>query len=82
MCLNNYCESTRSVYGAPRQSDKRKAVQRVPINIVHGEIVDFLKSGSGKEIKFYISFKHMILFVIGEKIKKIHQRKPEISSIW
>ena len=57
-------------------------LQRVPINIVHGEIFNFLKSGSGKEIEFYISFKHIILFVISEKIKKIHPRKPEISSIW
>ena len=59
-----------------------KTVQRVPINIVHGNITDFLKSGSGKEIKFYISLKPVILFVLGEKMNKIHQRKLEISLIW
>ena len=57
-------------------------VQRVPINIVHGEINDFLKGWSHYRIKFYSSFKPMVLFIIGEKIKKIHRRKLEISWIW
>ena len=56
-------------------------LQRVPINIVHGEINDFLKCRSDQRIKFYSNFKPMVLFIIGEKIKKIHRRKPEISLI-
>ena len=31
-------------------------LQRVPINIVHGEIADFLKRRADKHIKFYSSF--------------------------
>ena len=57
-------------------------IQRVPINIVHGNITNFLKSGSGKEIEFYISLKPIILFILGEKMNKIHHREPEISLIW
>ena len=62
--------------------DKFSQIQRVPINIVHGNITSFLKKVSGKEIKFYIIFKTLILFVFGEKINKIHRRKLEISLIW
>ena len=49
---------------------------------MHGEINDFLKGRSDYRIKFYTSFKPMVLFIIGEKIKKIHRRKLEISLIW
>ena len=57
-------------------------IQRVPINIVHGEINDFLKGRSDYRIIFYSSFKPMVLFIIGEKMKEIHRRRPEISLIW
>ena len=56
-------------------------LQRVPINIVHGKIADYLKSQPDKQIKFYSILKPMVLFIIGEKFKKIHQCKPEISLI-
>ena len=56
------------------------AVQRVPINIVYDNTYNFLKKGLGKEIKFYISLKPIILFVLGEKINKIQQRKLKIVS--
>ena len=34
------------------------------INIVHGEIADFLNSRSDERIKFYSIFKLMVLFII------------------
>ena len=59
------------------------AIQRVQINIVHGNITNFLKSGLGKEIKFYISFKYWsYMSLYAEKMNKIHLRKLEISLIW
>ena len=53
-------------------------IQCVPINIVHGDIVDSLKSQSDKEVKSFSILKPIYLFIIGEKIKKICQCKPEI----
>ena len=41
-------------------------LQRVPINIVHEEINDFLKSRSDKQVKFYNILKLLVLFIIGE----------------
>ena len=46
-------------------------LQCVPINIVHGEITHYLKSRNSKD-KFYSILKPMVLFIIGEKFKKIH----------
>ena len=66
----------------PKKSFRATFVQRVPINIVHGDINDFLKGWSDYRIKFCSSFKPMVLFIIGEIIKKIHRRKQEISLIW
>ena len=56
-------------------------VQRVPINIVHKEIADYLKSQSDLEFKSYNILKPIVLFIFSEKIKQIHQCKPEISFI-
>ena len=41
-------------------------IQRVPINIVHGEINDYLKSQSDYQVKFHSILKPMVLFIIGE----------------
>ena len=41
----------------------------------------FSKIGQTSELNFIDFFKPMILFIIGEKIKKTHRRKPEISLI-
>ena len=46
------------------------------------KINDFLKGRKDYRIKFYSSFKLMVLFIIGEKIKQIHRHKLEISLIW
>ena len=42
-----------------------------PINVVHGQIADYLKSWYDFQVKFYNIMKHMVLFKIGEKFKKI-----------
>ena len=52
---------------------------------MHGEISDFLKGKSDYRMIFYSIFnifKPMVLFIIGEKMKKSHRRRPEISLIW
>ena len=56
-------------------------IQRVLINIVLGEIANYIKGWSDKQVKSYKILKPMVLHIIGEKIKKIHQCKPEISLI-
>ena len=56
-------------------------LQRVPVNIVHEEIDDYFKCRTDKQVKFYGMLKLTVLFIIGEKFKKVHQCKPEISLI-
>ena len=45
---------------------KSLELQRVPINIVHGEIADYLKSGSDEQVQFY----SILMFMIGKKIQE------------
>ena len=53
-------------------------LQCVPMNIVHVEIADYLKIWSNQQVKFsYNILKPIVLFIIGEKFKKIHPRKRD-----
>ena len=69
-------------FKAENTQENHPVIQRVPINIVHGEIADFLKHRLDYQTKFYSRFKPMVLFIVGEKIKKNSLCKPVVPLIW